>query len=208
MTMKPVDERWVEALERQNAIAERQLALAEGAAERETQSLKLQAEQLKQTRKRSNEVGPEISAFNPRGEKDFPMPKLKCEVSCPWPNRPEWHSFTREEVELWNLVEPGQFQIEKMDGSVVEANVIGARNTTTGKLEALELVGAYDTGEKRFGPIFPKGGHHTTFPPLTNMLRQILAKRADLNVEPNEVMTMKREEALIATGELTVSQGA
>jgi hypothetical protein len=92
-----VDERLLAFQERKLAIQERQLALQE-------QSIGVQKEQSRQTRRRSNQAGALRSPFNPRGDKDFPMPQLKCEMWIPYKiTDPHQGGLTREEVELLNL---------------------------------------------------------------------------------------------------------
>ena len=54
--------------------------------------------------RRSNEVVPMRSVFNPRGIllEEYQKPKLKCTMMLPW--LAENDSLTREEVELLNLL--------------------------------------------------------------------------------------------------------
>lgn len=136
-----------------------------------------QQAQLQQTKRRSNLNGPHISAFNPRGQKDYPMPELKCEIHAPWQIKPGIHGLDREEVELFNLLEPGIYPIELTDGSRRVVSVVGSTNTITGKLEQMVLAGAYDPGTKQHGALFTKEDKQL-FPSLKQMLRQMLGDAA------------------------------
>lgn len=181
--------------ERLIAIQERQLALAEAQLAQQRLANDVQAKQLLQTAKRSNASIPGISVFNPRGEKDFPMPRLKCAVYIPWKETPELHKFDREEVELINLLQPGEYQVELTDGSTVTARILGEINTITGHLESLRVEGA-DPGSGLF-----TSERKQSFPPLKALLRQMIGPPAA------HVLTMKQEVALIASGDLAISQG-
>lgn len=178
-------------------------------------SADIQREQLKQTAAKSLKRGPNISVFNPRGEKDFPMPTLKCEVYAPWKMSPMLHSLDREEVELFNLLEPGEYVGELNDGTTVPVNVVGVRNSENGKLEKLSLQGAKDEGGV-YMTLFTKE-RRNAFPALRLFLRQLIGDPA------SAVMPMKEEErrvkqfldapedgkaAAVQAGALPVSVGA
>ena len=165
----------------------------------QAQSQATQQAQLKQTAPKSNQAGPMISPFNPRGEKDFPMPLLKCDIYAPWKLSPTYHSLDREEVELFNLLEPGEYPVEMVDGTTIRVHVVGVRNANTGALEQMALVGAKDDQGKH-GGLFTNENRHN-FPSMKAMLRQMIGEPAE------SVLTMKRELALIASGELPVSLG-
>ena len=142
------------------------------------QNNRVQRQQLKQTAPRSHQSGHKISVFNPRGEKDFPMPPLKCEVHMPFPLNPSNHGMDREEVELMNLVNPGEYQIEKNDGELMTVNVIGRRNHATGDLESMFFSGRIDPDTGHPTP-FVTRENRQQFASLRVMLRQILGdKRA------------------------------
>lgn len=131
---------------------------------------------------------PNISPYNWRGEKDYPMPKLKCEINAPFPLLPELHSLTREEVELFNLLVPGTYRIELVDGSTQIVNVVGTRNQISGKLEVMGLFGEEDPEHRgRYNPLFTHFNKQQ-FPALTKMLREMVGEPADA------VMTMAEEK--------------
>ena len=173
-------------------------------------------QQLKQTAPKSNTQGPGISVFNPRGQKDFPMPRLKCEVLMPFSQKPEGHGLDREEVELLNLVEPGIYNVELNDDSTIKVCVIGRKNRATDQLDLLTFS----------GPIDPDTGHPTPlwtasnkqqFPPLRVLLRQIVGEAADavlpIATERKKVAqflaatTPEQQQAALLAGALPVSLG-
>ena len=192
--------------ERLLAIQERQLAIQEQQLKNQEVATRVQAAQLEQTKKKSHAQNHGISAFNPRGEREYPMPKLKCVLFAPWSCEPESHSLTREEVELVNLLEPCTTRLELTDGSTIIAAVVGTRNSVTDKLEKLDLRGAYDPALQMHGALFTEENKQL-FPSLANILRQILGDKAA------GVMPMREEARRIKLPEsdpqhLPVSVGA
>lgn len=162
----------------------------------------VQKAQLKQTAPRSNAAVPKISVFNPQGEKDYPMPDLKCEIQ-PWNQTPAFHAFTREEVELLNALEPGRFVIDLNDGSTIVCEVVGDRNSA-GTLERLTLMGAKDLTSGQYGALFTHE-NKALFPALAVILRSMLEQQG---TDHAGVMTMRKQRALVQAGELPVSLGA
>lgn len=163
--------------------------------EHERKQLDLQREQLKQTRKKSNDVGPDRSVFNPRGQKDYPMPDLKCEVLMPWPLRKGFmHGLTREEVELMNLIEPGEYVISLLDGTDVQCCVLGTRNTLTRKVERLAFMGTRDEESGHYSTLYSKE-RRNAFPSMVATLREILDQKGTSYAH---IMTMKEENRRIA----------
>lgn len=167
---------------------------------------------LKRTAPKSNTASPQISAFNPRGQKDFPMPDLKCEVHMPFPQRPTMHGFTREEVELMNLVEPGDYVIEMADGSTQKVSIIGKKNND-GRIEQMRFAGPFDPDTGTHTALFTRNNKQT-FPALANMLRQIVGDAADA-VMPmkeevkrvNQFLKAEDKAAAVTAGALAVSVG-
>lgn len=164
-------------------------------------SQQVQKAQLKQTAPRSNQTGPRISIFNPRGEKDFPMPTLKCEVNMPFPQTPNAHGMDREEVELMNQVVPGEYPVELNDGSVLKINVIGRKNHATGAIESMTFSGPIDPDTHHPTPLFTTSNRQQ-FPPLRSILRQMVSEETSAGV-----LTIASERRKVATGELSVSRG-
>ena len=144
----------------------------------------------KQNAPKNNENGPDTSVFNPRGEKDFPMPKLKCDIFAPYKlDRHGNHGLTREEVELFNLLEPGEFVIEGLDGAPIKVAVRAVKNASTDKLEKLFLDTLWDEE------------HFRTMPPARKWLREVYPKASA------SIMTMAEENRQIREGLLPISVG-
>lgn len=147
--------------------------------------LEVQREQLKQTRKKSNTKPPLISAWNPQGENFYPMPRLKCTVLMPWPQTPETHGFTWEEVELVNLLELGEYTVTLTDGTTVKANLIGTRHPSTGAITKMAFMGAIDeTGMP--GSLYT-AERKNVMPALVAMLRDMLDQKG---IKHDHVLTM------------------
>jgi hypothetical protein len=149
----------------------------------------LQAKAFAKVQNPSNPVAPHISVFNPRGEKDHPLPRLKCEIHAPWKMHPEYHGLDREEVELFNLLTPGEYTVHGTDDDPIKIRVVGRLNDATGALERLDLHCTQFTADH-------KGQR---LPAMRVILRELLGRKAD------GVMTMKDERAKIAAKELSVS---
>lgn len=151
----------------------------------------------------SNETPRNVSVFNRRGTllEDHPdpkmrysKPKLKCLMMIPW--MVEWESCTREEVELLNLLQPGEYSLKRIDNSKIKVTVVitwGVDNLTPS-----QLVISHDTayGNDQF----------KLMPALSDLLRQIL-KQHDMmtRAKASQVLSDEDEEALIETGDLSVS---
>ena len=145
-----------------------------------------------------NEHPPMISAYNPRGDKDFPRPNLKCEIMAPWFRPWDAESLNREEVELLNLLEPGKYLIKRTDGTRVELVCTGIKN--------LE-----DSGWTRLTVAHPtafRQEEHQLMPALSDTLRAMYATKPALKKKATDILTMEEEEAMILDGQLTVSVGA
>lgn len=188
--------------EKDLTVEERMLKFQEDSLAFQREQLKVQAEQAKaqlivseETAKRLKPKSLTIdqvaqrSAFNPRGEKSHPLPRLQCEIYAPWKLDPNGHSLTREEVELCNLLVPGEFDFELNDGSMAVMRIEGVKNDATGLMETLHLKPNPPWNQE----------HKQRFPPLVKILRDVLGEKA------TPILSMKREKALIADGQLAVS---
>lgn len=172
--------------ERMLDFQERQLRIQEG-------QLKVQQDQLKQTESKSKAAPHLISAFNPQGQKDYPIPQLKCEVHMPWSQTPALHGFDYEEVELINQIQPGEYTIDLLDDTPQKVHVVGTKNETTGKLELLRFTGGWDADAKSYAPLFMHSNKHL-FPGIKNLCRQILRGEkgvAEAHAAAPEILTMK-----------------
>jgi len=172
-----VDDRLLKILEAQQQASAAQMVLAQATAKR-LQPKSLEVSQITQ-----------ISPFNPRGEKDFPMARLKCAIYAPWKIDPQGHNLTREEVDLFNLLEPGEYSFDLNDGAPATMRVVGVRNDATGVIEQLQL-SPTPTWDNE---------HKGRFRSMADTLRQMLGDRA------SSVRSMRQEKALIADGQLAVS---
>lgn len=175
-----------------------QALIEEMKATRESQP-QAQAQAFAKINDPSNKMAPLISACNPRGEKDYPMPQLKWEVWAPWRSRPVDHGLDREEVELFNLLEPGEYLVELVDGTLQKVAVVAMRHSISGDITRLTLSGALND-EGKPTPLFTQE-NKGQFPAMRAMLRDILGDKA------KGVMPMKEEVKLVANGELAVSVG-
>lgn len=193
----PTEPTMAQVMARMADIQEQQLKVAR-------EGIGVQQQQARQTKRKSNDFGPLISPFNPRGEKDFPMPLLKCEVWYQFKMTPELHSLDREELELMNLIEPGQFTIEMNDGGTQQVCITGKANEFTGGWDSLMFRGPKDEDGNYTG-LFTQEKRNR-FQSTKNILRQILGDKA------KDVMTMTEEKRRIKLPKdhpdyLPISQG-
>lgn len=137
-----------------------------------------------------NNSVPKISVFNLRGDKDFPRPGLKCQMFIPYPAYRD--DLTREEIELLNLLEPGDYPIEMNDGLVVTLTVTAVLNLD--KVGVSRLVLSHPTAFKN--------DNHKNLIPKARMLREMLAQHNTTRAASAAVLTMREEAALIAAGKL------
>lgn len=150
----------------------------------------LQAKAFEKAQNPSLKVTTQVSHFNPRGEKDFPMPPLKCEIHAPWKIHPAYHGLDREEVELFNLLQPGEYVATGTDDAPIKIRVIARTNDATGAIERLDIKCEQFTAEH-------KGQR---LPAMRAILREIVGEAA------RDVMPMTQERKLILAGELAVSK--
>lgn len=167
-------------------------------------------EQLKQTRVKSNGSAPGISPFNPRGEKDYPLPELKCEAWLPHKiTSAALGGLTREEVELFNLLEPGEYTIRMVDQQPQIILAVGEKNTVNGKLDKLSIMGPKGRDGHPTG-LFTRDSRHR-FPGLAVIMRMMInGVDEDGTVRPGPadvVRTMAVERKQVRDGELAVSVG-
>lgn len=143
------------------------------------------AEAIRRSQDPSNMFAPDVSVFNPRGERDHPRPNLACPMFLPW--EAEKESLTREEIELLNLLEPGEFYVRRNDESKILVTIKTTTNPNTGKHDRLLM-----NSETGFN-----NDYHWLIPPLRQTLRQILNQRAHTKEAATKVLTMEREIELI-----------
>jgi len=84
-----------------------------------------------------NNFPPEISNYNKKGERDNPRPELRCKMIWVGINLTK-EMLTREEIELVNQVQPGDYRVTKADNSTIEFTVEG-KVDRAGKPELLRF---------------------------------------------------------------------
>ena len=129
----------------------------------------------------SNEAVPMISVLNPRGDKDFPRPPLKCRILFPW--QVEHESCTREEIELINLLIPGDFMVERNDGTKVKLTVRATYKADSDTVDTLFI--NHDTAFNN--------DYHWLMPPMRSILRQMLRQNPKTKALANVVLSMEEE---------------
>lgn len=137
-----------------------------------------------------NQSPPGISVFNPRGDKDFPKPPLKAQIFAPWPV--EHESITREEVELFNLIQPGDYIVVRNDGTKAKFMVKATYKMDSDVMDRILI--NHDTAFNN--------DNHTLIPPLTSVLRQMLKQNPKTRTAADRVLSMDEESALIEAGQL------
>lgn len=138
----------------------------------------------------TNEQVPLISSFNLRGDKDFPRPTLRCQIFLPWPVEPELQ--TREELELMNLLIPGEFMVRKNDDTKIKIIIKATYRLDSNEVDKLML--HHDTAFNN--------DNHRMLLPMHNMLRQILAQKPSTRGLAAKVLTMDEEADMIQAGML------
>lgn len=157
---------------------------------------KLIASETRRAHRPSNEIVPMRSVFNRRGETlaDYKKPALKCAMFIPW--IVEWESCSREEVELLNLLEPGEYIMTRNDRSKVRVGV--KAEYALDEVTMTRLLMRHDT-------TFNNDNQRLSAP-LVDILRGMLKQHAPaVAAQAALVMSDEEEEALIAAGELSVS---
>lgn len=136
----------------------------------------------------SNEVYPSISVFNLRGDKDFPRPQLKCKMHLPW--EADWDNMTREEIELCNLLEPGDYMVKRNDGTKIKVSV-----RATYKLDSDVPDHILVNHETAFN-----NDYHRLMP--YDWVRQMVRSNPRTRALADMILTMEEEEELIKAGKL------
>lgn len=150
------------------------------------QGAQIQADMQRRVQLPENRVAPMISAYNPRGDKDFPRPALKCDMRIPWQVEPE--SMTREELELLNLLEEGEFWVTRSDRSRVQMRVTVERKLGTDEPNLITV--AHKSAFNRY--------EHRQLP--FDWIRQMVTNNPATRERALKVLTIDEERALIAAG--------
>lgn len=161
-----------------NALTSNQTTQAEAFQSMMAQMAATMAEQTRLAREPipENKVAPGVSAFNPKGDRDFPRPDLKCpvflgqydddgKIEAAYPVLED--TSTVEELTLCNQLEQGDALIERNDGEIGKV-VIQARRDGSGKLNRLVIAFPYGwmSKEKQAG-----------IPPFKKILRAIVEQQ-------------------------------
>lgn len=167
------------------------------------QGAQLIASEQRRTHRPTNELVPNISVFNRRGvlldhereQGPFKQP-LKCDMFVPY--FAEWESCTREEVDLLNLLQQGEYLLTLNDDTVVPVTVL-----VDYKLDRVTPHRLRIRAQDAFNQ-----EHKREVPPLAKFLRELLAQHKDpaIPIAAKLVMTDREEAAMIAAKQLTVSR--
>lgn len=133
------------------------------------------ADATEKTVTRSNATHPGVSAFNPKGEREFPRPKLKAQTL--FLGVPQWEdTLTEVEIDLFNSITSGR---TARDGKWV-ANYTPSTN---GGKATLHVTIAIQEGDL------------ASTPPLVQILAELAtgAKSEDMSTLMVEMATMKAE---------------
>lgn len=182
--------------DRFNALIETLSGAMARVADSSLAGAKLIAEESRQAHRPSNQVVPNRSVFNQRGENcpGWVKPRLKCTMMVPWLLENE--SCTREEVELANLLEPGTYLVRRNDGTKIPLTV-----SVTYKADMVTPSTLVVNHETAFN-----NDHFKLMPPLSDLFRMMLKLHpADIAKQARNVLTEDEETAMIEAEQLTVS---
>jgi hypothetical protein len=112
-----------------------------------------------------NAFAPEISAYNPRGERDFPRSELACKMIYVGFKLAK-EALTVEEIELLNQMKPGDYRVTKSDGKSIPF-VVTAKLDAAGRRELLTFHFPCKSTEDRHNHM-----------PMAAYLREALAQQA------------------------------
>jgi hypothetical protein len=179
----------------------------ERVSETQLEGAKLVAQETRRANRPSNEVVPNRSVFNRRGEllpdtADGPRkPPLKCVMLIPW--LVEWESINREEAELLNLLEAGEYHLALIDRSRIKMG-IKIDYKLDGRTPSRLLMNHMGS-DGQPGTAF-NNDNFRLMPPLSDMLRQLLKQHSkEVRARAAGIVSDEEEEALIEAGELSVS---
>lgn len=169
-------------------------------AETNIEGSKLIASETRRAHRPSNEIAPGISVFNRRGlnlpedATGVRKPLLKCLMMIPW--LVEWESITREEAELLNLIEAGEYTLRRIDDSTIRVSV-QMEYRVDGKPSRMLI--NHDTGFNN--------DNFRLVPRLADYLRQLLRQHDSVEIKRRAaaVLSDQEEADLIEAGELSVS---
>jgi hypothetical protein len=94
-----------------------------------------------------NAFAPDISTYNPRGERDFPRPELVCRMIYVGFKLAK-EALTVEEIELLNQMKAGDYRVTKSDGKTIPF-LVTAKLDAAGRREMLTFHFPCKTTEDR-----------------------------------------------------------
>ena len=122
----------------------------------------IHARALKKQMSPQNDTCPQISPFNPLGDRNHPRPRLKCAFFLgPYPLEPE--TLSVKELTLMNKLEPGQYEVTKADGQMVIFIVIPRYHMDGRTLDKITIGFPCADSEQR-----------QNYPPFGQMLREVV----------------------------------
>lgn len=131
-----------------------------------------------------NRFAPMISAYNLRGEREFPRPALRCPTlleGIPF----EAEVCTREEIELLNLLEPCEVIIRRNDDTGVKVLVSAEMHLDSNQPSKIKI---------QHGTAFNNDQHKQM---AKDWIRQIVEANPRTRDQGKMVLTMREEAALI-----------
>jgi hypothetical protein len=133
-----------------------------------------------------NKFFPAISVYNPRGDKDFPRPPLRCKYALPWPVEPSAaEELTAEEIELLNLLVTGEHLVIRADRTRIKVicRIHTKLDSDEPSLVVLNHETAFNNDYQRLMPY--------------DWIRQMLESNPKTRAAAKMVLTMEEREALI-----------
>ena len=131
---------------------------------------------IRQTKRHENEFSPDVSVFNPLGDRDHPRPGLKCKMTLatqdPRTNvvhgtyQFEDGDLTAYEQIAMNTLQPWSGVVALMDGALIKVSLVPTYNQIDNSLERLAIVIPAKVTEK--------GSQiKNMLPSITNLVAQI-----------------------------------
>jgi hypothetical protein len=140
-------------------------AIRGNATDRVEAEAQIHALALKKQMRPDNEHCPEMSVFNPLGERDHPRPDLVCEMFL-GPYLLEKQTLLSKEIEYLNQLEPGSYEVTKGDGTTVPFHVIPTWRLDGRTVEKLTIAFPCADDEQR-----------QNYPPFVQMLREVVGQQ-------------------------------
>ena len=118
-----------------------------------------------QKQRPENVAGPEISALNPLGERDHPRPELPCPKVWLGGFPIDREQSTREELELINRLQPGEYTVTRVDDETERVPVAFLKDDM-GRLAQIRI--GINKGRE----------HRHLWPKLAVILKEIVSQQA------------------------------